>query len=162
MKIVPVDQIPLREDVVPIPTDLSALALICEEMQALCKEEEGVGLSAFQVGLPYRLFVMKAGLFQMGGFLNLIDCEYEGITDKKNKSVEGCLSLRSPEGKLEQYDVERFDKVRVFGKQLFLDPVELKDFDVEYNGYQGVVAQHEIDHHFGILISDIGEFRGAW
>jgi len=158
MKIVPVDQIPLREDVAPIPTDLSALALVCEEMQALCKKEVGVGLSAFQVGLPWRLFVMKAG----GGFLNLVDCEYKGLTDEKIKSVEGCLSLRTPEGRLKQYDVERFKEVRVFGKQLFLDSVELKDFDVEYKDFQGIVAQHEIDHQNAILISDIGKYRGAW
>lgn len=158
MKIVPIDQIPLREDVVPIPADLSALAQVCEQMQELCKKEVGVGLSAFQVGLPWRFFVMKAGM----EFLNLVDCEYEGLTDEKITSTEGCLSLRSPEGKLKQYDVERFKEVRVFGKQLFLDSVELKDFDVEYSDFQGIVVQHEIDHQFGILISDIGEFRGAW
>ncbi len=91
MKIVPVNQIPLKEDIVSTPTDLDVLAPICEEMQALCKKEVGVGLSAYQVGLPWKLFVMSTSK----GFVNLVDCEYEGLTDQKVTSREGCLSLSS-------------------------------------------------------------------
>ena len=73
-------------------------------------------------------------------------------------SIEGCLSLKNKEGSLRFFKVKRYKKVRVTGKMLLTDKdLKLIDLDKELDGLMGTVYQHEIDHHRGILISDIGE-----
>lgn len=161
MKIVDVDLIPSIDDIVETPKDdLVDLYKKCLEMARVCIEENGVGLSAVQVGIPWRMFVIKWPNNEFGFF---VDCEYDPIGDEQHDSDEGCLSLKDEEGKLEMYRVKRYDKIKVTGKALVPDdkPV-LKDVEIEIGGFCGVVFQHEIDHTFGVLISDIGEKITIW
>ena len=53
------------------------------------------------------------------------------------------------------FEVERYEKIGVRGKQLVLSGVGLSLSDIEFTmtGVQAVVMQHEIDHAAGILIS---------
>jgi peptide deformylase len=156
MKIVPVDQIPKPEEIVDVPTDdLMKVYKVCNELEQACKLESGIGLSAVQVGIPWRLFVVDGS----DGFEYLVNCDYEAVVNEKAFSVEGCLSLRTKEGNLRYFKVNRFKKVRIRGKILDSHKeLELKDIDytTQVNIYN-VVYQHEIDHQNGILISEIGE-----
>ena len=64
MKIVPVSEIPGKSVVQDCPTTtrrLSSMSVYktCLEMKEVCELEKGIGLSAVQVGLPWRLFIVK-------------------------------------------------------------------------------------------------------
>lgn len=155
MEIVPVDKIPT--EVVDTPVEnLMELYKTCQEMEKVCEDQKGIGLSAVQVGIPWRFFIYKA---EPDKFHYMVDCEYEPVDDEKAVSIEGCLSLRTEAGKLRHFQLERYRKVRVKGKRLLTDG-DLRLEDVEFEEVDnifGVVCQHEIDHHHGILISDIGD-----
>jgi peptide deformylase len=160
LSIVPVDKIPKGEEV-PLD-DLLDIFRHAVFMQNLCLQLDGIGLSAVQVGIPWNLFVVndeKEG----GIFLN---CSYEGIGEKDQDSIEGCLSLKSPSGKLRRFSVKRYKTVRVRGKKLLVqrgDPqFVLQEIDKEYDGLFSVVFQHEIDHANQILISDFGTEIHIW
>lgn len=162
MKIVPVEEIPLVENVQPTPTDnLMELYKVCQKMENLCQAENGIGLSAVQVGIPWKFFVVRN---RDGSFERLVDCEYEAVgTEPLQDGLEGCLSLRNAEGRLRNFSVKRHPKVRVTGKKLLIDPdLSLEDVDLELDGLYSVVYQHEIDHHRGVLISEIGKEVEIW
>ena len=153
LSFVPVDKIPKGEDV---PLDnLLEIFKLAVHMEAICLKHDGIGLSANQLGIPWKFFIV---LKETGNeyFLN---CSYEGIGEK-NKSIEGCLSLRDKDGKLRRFEVERFDKIRFKGKQLKLShnpQLILEDVDKEASGLFGTVYQHEIDHFSLITIDQIGK-----
>lgn len=161
-KIVPPDKIP--SDARSVPTkDLIAVYRICLEMQEICERENGVGLSAVQIGIPWQLFIIKKGApdiwFGTYPYAYFIDCRYEAGPSNPITSVEGCLSLRTPNGKLRFFEVKRHEQVRVYGKRLATYPsLSLKDIDGWVSmERQSIVFQHEIDHAHGILISDHGK-----
>jgi len=155
MKIVKLEDIPTRDSVVSVPTDpLMDVYKVCQKMEMVCEQNAGIGLSAVQVGVPWRLFVAK----DEKTYKYFVDCEYEPVGTNKSNSIEGCLSLRDSAGTLRRFLVERFDKVRIKGKQLLHEKdLELVDVDFEVGGLNAIVYQHEIDHHRGILISDFGQ-----
>jgi peptide deformylase len=158
MKLVPASEIPTAGET---PTDdLIKLLKVCLEMQVLCEKEAGAGLSAVQVGVPWKLFILKNHPGAKDAYSYYINCNYERTTaSQPTTSLEGCLSIRSPRGRLRRFEVERFNEINVSGKILVLDkglslePVTL--FSV--TGFEAIVFQHEIDHQNGILISDIGK-----
>lgn len=168
MKLVSVEDIPKVEDLKEIPEDLLEVYKICKEMQILCEKENGVGLSAVQVGVPWRLFVIKNFEDSAKLWRNFIECDYEGVGEKNLLCLEGCLSLRKDDGSLRHFRVKRHSEVRVTGFELIEEDKPVKvpvDFTVK--GGNGddisfVVFQHEIDHHLGKLISDEGEEVQLW
>lgn len=133
------------------------------EMESVCKENNGVGLSAVQVGLPYNFFVTVVD----DKTEYWVDCSYHG-SDGWVGTVEGCLSLLGKDGKPESYSVKRHKSVQVTGKKLVVEDSspapELRDFSECFEGSKSIIFQHEIDHAHGTLISHIGEqvflFRG--
>lgn len=153
--IVPVDKIP-KGDIVPLD-DLLDIFRYGVHMQNLCASLNGIGLSAVQVGIPWNFFVVNHE--QEGGFF--LNCVYDGIGEKNQDSIEGCLSLRDKEGELRRFSVKRYEKIRVRGQKLVVqkgDPqLVVEEIDREYDGLFSIVFQHEIDHAFGILIENIGE-----
>jgi peptide deformylase len=66
--------------------------------------------------------------------------------------------LRDSNG-LRRFEVQRYPSVKVTGHKLTIDDSGLKIIPVDKNsdGIEAVVHQHEIDHHRGVLISDIGK-----
>ena len=90
MKIVAVENIPpvdLVQDV-----DLSnpmQTYKICKEMEQVCIKHDGIGLSAVQVGLPLKLFIVKLN----NKFEYFANCIYEKNSAGFQNVVEGCLSL---------------------------------------------------------------------
>jgi len=160
LSIVPVDEIPKGEDV-PLD-DLLNIFKHGVYMQNLCADLDGIGLSAVQVGVPWNFLVINDE--KEGGFF--LNCSYEGIGEKNQDSIEGCLSLRDKKGVLRRFSLKRFEKVRVKGKKLFAQRREpqlvLEDFEKEFDGLFSIVFQHEIDHANQILISDLGTEIHIW
>ena len=67
--------------------DLAALFKLAQRMLFLCYKEDGVGLSAVQVGIPWKMFTTFIPPEQdLGIFLN---CSYEPVGDKRGWSMEG-------------------------------------------------------------------------
>lgn len=106
-----------------------------KKMFDLMRKLEGYGLSANQVGLPYRLFITSNQVF-----INPAIIQYTGLI----KSREGCLSLPGIVATVERYSeimVKAYDET---GNVLFH----------ELEGIDAVLAQHEMDHVNGILFID--------
>lgn len=123
-------------------------------MEDLCAKYHGVGLAAAQVGVPWKLFIVKVG----SNFEYYVNCDYTSEGDKFT-SIEGCLSIRNEHGALRYFQVDRSRQVRVKGHRLTTKP-DLSLVTVDFlvtESFLSTVFQHEIDHQFGILISDIGK-----
>jgi len=160
MRIVSPENIPNASDV--SLDELTNIYRICLLMVELCDKENGAGLSAVQVGIPSRLFIAKKSKDENYRFF--VNCDYIIPSNSKLiSSIEGCLSLRQSDKKLLYYEVERFDFVKLTGKELIAeDKVVLKDVLEDVSGFFGILIQHEIDHQNGILISDFGKPVSLW
>lgn len=156
MQIIPVDQIPLAQ---PVDLDnLKSLVPIIKELAELCQSEDGIGISAVQVGLPFDLFLVHFGTYHCFINTRYEPIESEGMTTSK----EGCLSLKDGNDAIITYEVPRYKKIKLYGYELCSDLSlsKLNDYTVDHQVYN-VVFQHEIDHSSGILISQIGKVLGA-
>jgi peptide deformylase len=144
IRIVPLEDIPKANDV-PIE-NLAGVFCLMNQMESLCSEQNGVGFSATQTGMPWKLFVIK----RRDSFEYYLNCEYQGISEK-GKSIEGCLSLRDEDGSLRRFEVERYKSIRVKGKQLKIVDSKLTFEDVYQveDGLISIIFQHEIDHFEG-------------
>jgi peptide deformylase len=165
LKIVPASDIPKPADLKNISQEnLMKVFSVCLQMQILCEKENGIGLSAVQVGIPWRLFVVRG--FERAEYRNFLDCEYEACDGAISlPSIEGCLSIRTENGGSRLFRINRFNCITVRGQELetseekpVLKQVCLQPLDPIFS----VVFQHEIDHHRGILISDIGQPIEVW
>lgn len=140
-----------------VPTnDLMNLYIHGIYMLNLCLVNNGVGLSAVQVGIPWNFFVTKDG--PNGRFF--VNCSYEGIGEKDQDSIEGCLSLKDAKNQTRFFMAKRFSKIKLTGHELLLqkDPqFILKDINLVVEGQSGLIYQHEIDHAQGITIDKIGK-----
>jgi peptide deformylase len=155
LKLVPLENIPEGK---PCGDDLVYLWKLGLQMQGICEKEDGIGLSAVQVGIPINFFVIDFD----GNFRFFVNCEYQSLSDNKIKGIEGCLSIKNAEGKIKHFEVERFENIRITGKELITDSIVLVDIDLTPTDFFRVVFQHEIDHSFGILISDTGKEVYLW
>lgn len=142
MEIVKISEIPNKVDDVPL--DDPKVREICLAMLDVCRRYRGIGLSAVQVGIPWKLFVVFLGEDRFSFFAN---CEYDGIGEK-HKSLEGCLSIPN-----RYFLVDRYRHIRLTGHILTKNGFEPFAWDLED---RPAVFQHEVDHQRLILISDIG------
>jgi peptide deformylase len=151
-KIVPVAEIPKGQDV---PLDnLLEVFRVCTQLERICYDHDGVGLSAVQVGIPWNMFVKLNSIKPF--YECYINCRYEGIGDKE-LSIEGCLSLQDANSALRRFEVMRYEKIRMIGKELIVnEKPDIIEYNKELGGLSAIVCQHEIDHAHQILISDIG------
>jgi peptide deformylase len=169
MYIVEIKDIPALDKIEDVPLDDPIKVLkTCQQLQMLCEKENGIGISAVQVGMPWKLFLVKGDgscpflpKDQYGYFVN---CTYAATTEERVVSLEGCLSLRSPDGRVRSFQVERSNYININGYRLTIDKkISFTNFDIEVGVHQqGIVFQHEIDHQRGILISDIGKELFVW
>jgi peptide deformylase len=70
LKIVPVVDIPKAKDV-PLES-LMDIFRLCTKMEKICDVNDGIGLSAVQVGVPWNLFIVKRNRQLL--HLNLTKC----------------------------------------------------------------------------------------
>jgi len=120
---------------------------LAERMVDVMERAHGVGLAAPQLGILRRILVYRASDEDEPKVL--INPELVERSDETDVGTEGCLSLLG--GEL-QVPVARHLRVRVSGRDASGDAV---DMDVE--GFEARVIQHEIDHLDGILIFDRAE-----
>lgn len=118
------------------------------EMSAKYKLRSGVGLSANQIGLLKRMFVMY--LTDEKG--NIVEQTWvnpkiisHSVAMVYLPESEGCLSVDRPVHGF----VPRYESVKVKGYDL-----NGKEVVKRYKGYQAIVIQHEIDHLDGIMFYD--------
>lgn len=159
MKIVDLKDIPVATDT-PL-NNLMELFSVCQRMEKLCIESKGLGLSAVQVGIPWKLFVYWDNYPNKPyDFKYIVNAEYDSVGDSKSNSLESCLSIKNEDGILKYFKLKRFDNIKVNGKILIHDGDKpfLENFEKFLEGdVLCVVFQHEIDHQRGKLISDLGE-----
>ena len=146
MKVVPIEEIPTTIMAVG-PDELLTAYKKCRAMEKICDEQKGVGISAVQVGIPWKLFIIKT----KGEYEHFVNCEYELIGDEKTTTIEGCLSLLNEEGEFRRFEMTRHLVVKVTGWKLIRDDgLTLETFCAYIHAEdQGVVFQHEIDHQQG-------------
>ena len=132
----------LRAAALPVERFDAALAREAERMASLMQDALGVGLAATQVGVLHRVLVYQA--YTDDPVTVLVNPEIRWRSDELEAGAEGCLSLPGV-----HVQVERPVAVRVRG----LDE-HGKPFEVEAEGLEARVIQHEIDHLDGILVLD--------
>ncbi len=117
---------------------------IVDEMFDLMYRQNGVGLAANQVDLPYRLFIINLEADPQKGegvvFINPVISRRSGTI----KAEEGCLSFP------EIYaPVKRSDKIVISAYNLAGEEVNYR-----LDGFFARAVQHEYDHLDGILFID--------
>jgi peptide deformylase len=128
----------------PITRIDSELKRTIREMFDCMYANNGIGLAANQVALPYRLFVMNAMEAAVAEgervFLNPEIVRRKGSAEAE----EGCLSLPQLYGQ-----VRRSEKIVVDAFDL-----DGEEFELTVDGLEARVVQHENDHIDGILFID--------
>jgi len=117
---------------------------LVDRMLGIMESAHGVGLAAPQIGVARRVLVYRARDEDEAHVL--INPELVELSDETEIGTEGCLSLLG--GEL-QVPVERHLRVRVAAKDTSGEAV-----DVDAEGFEARVIQHEIDHLDGVLIFD--------
>jgi peptide deformylase len=132
----------LRATALPVERFDEDLAAEVERMGELMHDALGVGLAATQLGILHRVLVYKA--YVDDPLTALVNPVLEWTSDELEVGEEGCLSLPAV-----HVEVERPARVRVRGKD-----ERGKDLEIEAEGLEARVIQHEIDHLNGVLILD--------
>ncbi|WP_410513392.1 peptide deformylase [Paenibacillus sp. BR2-3] len=119
-----------------------------QETAAKYKLRSGVGLSANQIGLQQRMFVLYL-MDEKGNTLEHALVNPKMISHSVSMvylpESEGCLSVDRP---VEGF-VPRYESVKVKGVNLSGEEVVLR-----FKGYPAIVVQHEMDHLDGIMFYD--------
>lgn len=130
----------LRKKSKPVFDFDDRLGILLDDMRDTMYKSEGAGLSAVQIGVLKRMFVMHAGK-EYRECINPVLIKQEGINKIK---VEGCLSVPGKCGY-----VERPDKVWVEYQDRSGAKVSKK-----LTGFEAKCFCHELDHLDGILYID--------
>jgi peptide deformylase len=132
----------LRATALPVERFDEALQTEIERMGVLMHDALGVGLAATQLGVLHRVLVYRA--YPEDPLTALVNPEMTWMSDEQETAEEGCLSLPSV-----HVEVERSARVRVVAKDAGGD-----DLEIEAEGLEARIIQHEIDHLNGVLILD--------
>jgi peptide deformylase len=111
-------------------------------MGTLMHDALGVGLAATQLGVLHRVLVYRA--YADDPLTALVNPVIEWRSEEQEAAEEGCLSLPGV-----HVEVERAARVRVTAQDERGERVE-----IEAEGLEARVIQHEVDHLDGILILD--------
>jgi len=151
MKLVSINEIPTEVKDVDL-SDPMAIFKLAREMEVFCIKNKGIGLSAVQVGVPLHFFVAKLS----DKFEYFANCRYKSIKETEQTVVEGCLSIPD-----RFFRVKRHFEIQVTGLVL-TQSVSFTKYKKKWSGFSAVIMQHEIDHGYGILISEIGQEVSLW
>ncbi|MCW3019205.1 MAG: def [Solirubrobacterales bacterium] len=132
----------LRATALPVERFDQDLQAEVKRMGELMHDALGVGLAATQLGVLHRVLVYKA--YVEDPVTALVNPQIEWVSEELELGDEGCLSLPGV-----HVEVERHARLRVRARDESGDPVE-----VEAEGLEARVIQHEIDHLDGVLILD--------
>jgi peptide deformylase len=121
------------------------IAGLINRMRRIMREANGIGLSANQIGLSFRVFVAEVPDAKGGTkFYAVFNPKLEKISEEVSEQEEGCLSVPGRWG-----HVLRADKVLLSGQDKTGKPIKIKAW-----GLLAQVFQHEIDHLNGKLFID--------
>ena len=134
----------LRNPAGPVAEVDEDVRILVERMLGIMESAHGVGLAAPQIGVARRVLVYRARDEDEAHVL--INPELVERSEEVEVGTEGCLSLLG--GEL-QVPVERHLRIRVSARDASGDPV-----DLDAEGFEARVIQHEIDHLDGVLIFD--------
>jgi peptide deformylase len=132
----------LRATAVPVDRFDDSLKAEVERMGALMHDALGVGLAATQLGVLHRVLVYRA--YADDPLTALVNPVLEWTSEELEVGEEGCLSLPGV-----HVEVERPARVRVRARD-----EHGEEREVEAEGLEARVIQHEIDHLDGVLILD--------
>jgi peptide deformylase len=132
----------LRAVAVPVERFDEDLAQEAESMGRLMHDALGVGLAATQLGILHRVLVYQA--YADDPVSVLVNPEIDWRSDELELAEEGCLSLPGV-----HVEVERNAAIRVRARDAAGDEIE-----VDAEGLEARVIQHEIDHLDGVLVLD--------
>ncbi len=140
----------LREKSRPVEIFDDSLPALADEMFAVMKKHNGLGLAAPQVGISERVIVFgyeptsAEDELPRIPFTALVNPVVAKFSQEKETMEEGCLSLPGLE-----LPVTRSAGVTVQAQTLKGEPVTIKA-----KGLLARILQHEIDHLDGILFTD--------
>jgi peptide deformylase len=132
----------LRASALPVERFDATLEAEVRRMGELMHDALGVGLAATQLGILHRLLVYRVD--PEDPVTALVNPVLEWTGEEREAAEEGCLSLPGV-----HVEVERPARVRVRARD-----AEGGELEIEAEGLQARVIQHEIDHLDGILILD--------
>jgi len=135
-------------------TEVDINSVLNDEVQSWIKDmidtmrdANGAGISANQIGIPHRMFVMEITDNPRYPYKPkmpltvVINPEITYLSDKKFTSNEGCLSVPNMRGNVKRHleiSVAYYDEKGFYQTQ-------------EVSGYSACTWQHEYDHLDGIL-----------
>jgi len=118
---------------------------LVNRMRRIMRAANGIGLSANQIGLNFRMFVAEVPDREGNPkFYAVFNPKFEKLSDDKASYEEGCLSVPGKWG-----DVERPSEVVLSGVDRHGKPAKIKAW-----GLLARVFQHEMDHLNGKLFID--------
>ena len=120
---------------------------LIRKMRRIMRQAKGVGLSANQIGLPFRMFVAEIPDYRGNPKFYAIfnpKIEIEKEDKKKIPLEEGCLSVPGTYGQ-----VERASRVKLTGFNKAGRSITIRAW-----GLQAQVFQHEVEHLDGKLFID--------
>jgi peptide deformylase len=132
----------LRATALPVERFDDDLRAEVRRMGELMHDALGVGLAATQLGVLHRVLVYKA--YVDDPITALVNPVLEWTSEECELGDEGCLSLPGV-----HVEVERHAQLRVRARDEAGEEIE-----VEAEGLEARVIQHEIDHLNGVLILD--------
>ncbi len=132
----------LRATALPVERFDAELAAEIKRMGELMHDALGVGLAATQIGVLHRVLVYRAYLDDP--LTALVNPRLTWSSEERELGEEGCLSLPTV-----HVEVERAARVRVEAQDEAGANIE-----VEAEGLEARIIQHELDHLDGILILD--------
>jgi peptide deformylase len=132
----------LRATALPVERFDEELQAEVQRMGELMHDALGVGLAATQLGVLHRVLVYKA--YVDDPVTALVNPVIEWSSEELELGDEGCLSLPGV-----HVEVERHAQLRVSARDQAGEEIE-----VEVEGLEARVIQHEVDHLNGVLILD--------
>lgn len=126
------------------PTDPNTAILVARMKESLLSTDGGVGIAAPQVGINRKIIWVQRFDKQGEPLEYFINPVITWKSELQNLGPEGDLSIPEFRGQFYRSKVIQLQYVDLKG-QKFTEIVE---------GFTAVIFQHEIDHLFGVLISD--------
>lgn len=125
------------------------LALILSDMKKAllgARKPKGVGLAAPQIGVPYRIFMIKPDTHsEIRTFINPEITKKSSLPDvpKKSDKLEGCLSIPNIWGTV----------LRSPSLTLHYQDEAGGSHEEQFEGFPATIIQHETDHLDGVLFT---------
>lgn len=132
----------LRASALEVERFDDALRAEIERMGELMTDALGVGLAATQLGVMHRVVVYR--LYPDDPLKALVNPVLQSASEELEIAEEGCLSIPGV-----HVEVERAAQVHVRARD-----GHGAELDVEAEGLEARVIQHELDHLDGILVLD--------